>query len=307
MSETMLEERLTIDDLARRMERASNRSKPLVTVYQNVYADSVIKALDPAFVPVDGRSNANTEFRENGLFIRMFISGLYQSAEYTGIVSPKFNEKAMISGEAFLEFVESNPGYDVYFVNPFPHNIYYTFNVWDHAEICHPGITALADILFDEAGYDFRSVCDKRNDAKTALYSNFWVGNEPFWEGYMVFIMNIIDALERLPSGTRRLFFERDPDYPDPVPILPFILERCPSTFFSMFPEVRTKAYNFTREEIFQHLPRNEEALIVPAFADWVDNVDAVGLYEPNTREVFRAIAHLRKMVAESGSTWRGG
>ena len=40
--------------------------------------------------------------REIGLFLRMFHSGLYRCAALTGILSPKFNEKAKISGRAFL-------------------------------------------------------------------------------------------------------------------------------------------------------------------------------------------------------------
>ena len=113
-------------------------------IYQNYYADGQDATLDPDFVANDGRRNANTHYREVGLFVRMYHAGLHRSADYTGIVPPKFGEKTGKTGREFIDFIQSNPGYDAYFINPFPQNSYYTYNVWVHGDYCHPGLMALA-------------------------------------------------------------------------------------------------------------------------------------------------------------------
>src|SRR6266850_1163361 len=163
-----------------------------VLVFQNVYDDSVIPLLDPRFLPLDGRRNARTETREVGLFLRMFHSGLYRCAPLTGILSPKFNEKTRISGNEFLAFIEKNPGYNVYFANPFPQNCYYTYNVWYHGELAHPGFMALAEILFEGAGYDTKVMSEARDSPATLLYSSYWVGDQHFWNGYLVMITRLM-------------------------------------------------------------------------------------------------------------------
>ena len=78
------------------------------------------------------------------------------------------SEKTGKTGREFIDFIQANPGYDVYFINPFPQNAYYTYNVWVHGDYCHPGLMALAHRLFYLAGIPFNITGMGRNDAAHA-------------------------------------------------------------------------------------------------------------------------------------------
>lgn len=276
-----------------------------VAVFQNVYSDQVIDRLDASFLPVDGRRNVRTDSREAGLFLRMFHSGLYRCAPLTGIVSPKFAEKTRLRGSEFIEFVRHNPGYDVYFINPFPQNVYFTYNVWYQGELCHPGLAALAQMLFAWAGYDAQLVAGARDHAGTALYSSYWVGGRAFWEGYVAMLTRLLDGLDAMPPRLRERYLSRAPNYPDPVPILTFILERSFSAFLHLAPELRALAYPFARESVLRYAGYCDrfEQEIVSVFGDLVDEIDRRREYTEQDREVLFALTRLRAAAARLG--WR--
>jgi hypothetical protein len=269
-----------------------------VMIFQNYYEDGQDRLLDPAFVPRDGRRNANTHYREVALFARMYHSGLYRSASYTGILSPKFLEKTYLPGRDFIAFIRANPGYDVYFVNPYPCNAYYSFNVWEHGELCHEGIIFRASDLFDRAGIGFDPTSMGRNCHRTLLYSNYWVGNERFWHGFMDLNLRLLDIVERAPPRVRQRYFMQDPKYPDPVPLLPFIFERLFSTYLLMDPTIRGLHYPHTRNEIVRSAQgRGLEPRIVDAFIDLIDGIDRRGHYSAQDRQLFDALYRLRGAI----------
>jgi hypothetical protein len=280
---------LSMDDWLRALCRHSAD----IVVFQNVYSDAVVSSLDPDFLPVDGRGNARTEAREIGLFLRMFHTGLYRCAPLTGILSPKFNAKARITGAAFLQFIRRNPGYNVYFINPDPQCIYYSFNVWHHGEVCHRGLMALAEILFDRAGYDTRLISEPRDAHATALYCSYWVGDEQFWHGYLAMIIRLMQALQTLPERLSQRYFAFDPEYPDPVPMTPFIFERTFSAYLHSNSAIRGLAYPFTRADMLPY-SNNFEREVVIAFGDLVDEIDRRRQYTAVDRAVFDALARFR-------------
>jgi len=280
----------SIDDWLARL--ASSDADLLV--FQNVYDANVAKRLDPDFLPVDGRANARTETREIGLFLRMFHSGLYRCAPLTGILSPKFNEKTMVGGAEFLAFIRRNPGYNVYFINPYPQNAYYSYNVWSHAELCHPGLAGLAHLLFERAGYDTGMINDARDSHATLLYSSYWVGDATFWSGYIGLISRLMEALEELPERLLDRYFQLDPEYPDSVPLLPFIFERTFSTYLHMNPAIRALPYPFARADLLAYCSRFERELVL-GFGDVVDEIDRRREYNALDRQFFSG---LTRMVA---------
>ncbi len=276
-------------DWSRRLSRCSSD----IVIFQNVYSDTVVGWLDTSFLPVDGRRNSRTETREIGLFLRMFHEGLYRCAPLTGILSPKFTAKTRITGAAFLEFIRRNPGYNVYFINPFPQNVYYSFNVWHHGEVCHRGLMALAEILFDRAGYGTGLILQPRDAHATALYSSYWVGDEEFWSGYVSMVIRLMEALQTLPESLSRRYLLFDPEYPDPVSMTPFIFERSFSSYLHWNPEIRALAYPFTRAEMLPYC-NNFEREIMIAFGELVDEIDRRRQYTAADRAVFDSLARFR-------------
>ena len=98
-----------------------------ISIYQNYYQPSQLVRLDPAFLPHDGTDNPSPELKEIALFRRVQRMGLFERGdEIVGIVSHKFSRKTGIAGDAFKCFIRDNPGFDVYFINPFPQNAYFS-------------------------------------------------------------------------------------------------------------------------------------------------------------------------------------
>lgn len=270
-------------------------SRPSIRIWQNFYKDGQDAEIDPAFIPNDGRRNARTDYREVALFLRLYHAGRHLEADYTGIVSPKFGEKTRLAGARFLSFIEANPGHDVYFVNPFPQNAYYSFNVWSHGEHCHPGVTLLAQNLFDRAGFRVNIAGLGRNGPSTLLYSNYWAGNERFWDRFMDLNLRLLSTLEAMPARDRAPYFAQDAAYHDPVPVLPFIFERLFSTLLVADPSIRALGWRHSRAEVLRAASDStDEYRIVLAFKDMIDEIDRRGAYDARDRAVFRAAMQMK-------------
>lgn len=246
-------------------------------------------------MPNDGRRNARTDYREVALFLRMYHAERHKEAEYTAMMSPKFGSKTRLRGAQFISFMDANPGYDVYFINPFPQNAYYSFNVWSHGEHCHPGLTLLAQNLFDRAGFGFNIAGMGRNCPATLLYSNYWVGNELFWDRFMDLNLRLLSTLENMSERDRAPYFAQDADYADPVPVLPFVFERLFSTLLMMDSSIRALAWRHTRAEVLRAASDStEEYRIVLAFKEVIDEIDRRGVYDARDRAVFRSVMQLK-------------
>lgn len=125
-----------------------------IKIFQNFITDADKSGLDPAFAPYDWRHNPHPELREIAIFFDMFDKGRYREATYTGLFSKRFGEKTGAAGSQLIRFIEKNPGYDVYFMNPYHYFKMYSYNIWDHGELWHPGIIDLTQKLFIKANID---------------------------------------------------------------------------------------------------------------------------------------------------------
>jgi hypothetical protein len=263
-----------------------------IGVYQNYYHSSQVERLDPAFIGYDNLDNSAPELRETHLFRKLYGDGAYKRHTYCGMVSPKFGGKTKISGKIFIDFIESNPGFDVYFINPYPQNAYFSFNAWEQGEFYHPGISRLAQTLFNAAGNGWR-VDDLRSDKATLLYCNFWVGNEKFWHVYMQQIESMLSALDRMSAAERDEYFSsatvNSPvPYPRESPMIAFIMERVFSTLIAATADITACAYRHSRQQIQAACLHPMEWTIYDAFGRMIDRWDQEGRYDPDRRQMFR-------------------
>ena len=180
-----------------------------VSIYQIQYSDDVVGAFDPAFLKYDCRDNPESEKREVAHMLRFYDEGRWKHLGIThfGLVSPKFASKTGVSGESFVNWINANPGYDVYFINPFPQLSWWNFNVWTQGEFWHPGLTELGDALFSAAGYPIQIELLPRNTAASLSYSNYWVGSEGFWDIFMAFVRQLVAAVDDLSARDKKKAF----------------------------------------------------------------------------------------------------
>ena len=240
------------------------------------------------FIEYDCRDNPESQKREVAHMLNFYDEGIWKEsgASYFGLVSPKFTDKTGIGGKAFIEWIEANPGYDVYFINPFPQLAYWHYNVWESGEFWHPGLRDLADILFERFGLTIRVEDLPRNTASSLLYCNFWVGNEKFWRIYMDFVRKLIDIVDHLDAESYKKFFERAPHYA-PATYFPFIFERLFSIFLALHGEISCLPYPYGPDEILNKCENEMERFIIREWAGLIDVWDKSGRNDAEYRKVF--------------------
>jgi hypothetical protein len=267
------------------------------SVYQIMYSDKIVGTFDPAFIKYDCRHNPEPQKREIAHMLRFYDEGAWRKlgSEHFGLVSPKFSIKAGMKGKNFIDWVDANPGFDVYFVNPFPQLGYWHFNVWSNGEFWHPGLTDLANALFAAAGFSVRVENLPRNTASSLLYSNYWVGNEKFWKIYMAFVRKLASAVDDLDTFERRKLFELAPHYA-PATYFPFIFERLFSTFLVLNQEFTNLHYCYGRDEILNKCGKDMERFIIREWADMIDTWDASGRNDAEYRKIFSNLQGMLKI-----------
>lgn len=222
------------------------RSDAWPEVNQIYYARSQRSKLEPSFIPYFNKENLHPEWREYHVFRTEYNQGSCAHG-LTGFVSWKFGDKTGVSGTRFCEWIQTNPGYDVYFVNPFPHELRFK-SVWEQGDACHPGITSIAQSLFDRVRYQ-TDLASLVMDETTTAYSNFWVGTPVFWRKYMEFceplyhlIMYGVSEEER-----RRLFSRADRIIDSSY--VPFIFERLFSTLLTTQSDIASLRMPLEKDE----------------------------------------------------------
>ena len=273
--------------------------KVTASIYQIQYSDDVVGEFDHEFIKYDCRDFPESERREIAHMQRFYKEERWkkESSEYFGLVSPKFGSKCKLAGADFLNWINDNPGYDVYFINPFPQLQYLHFNVWDQGEYWHPGLLDLADNLFAVAGMD---VCTRqlpRNRSDTLLYSNYWVGNQRFWQEFMQFIGNLTCAVDELAEIDRKQLFEKAPHYAEAT-YFPFIFERMFSTFLILNKNLRCLAYPYEMDEIISRCNNDLEKVILLDWSKLMDEWSSHEKSEEDLRKIFSNVEHIQKLFS---------
>ena len=228
-------------------------------VHQIYFAASQRLKLERAFVPFFNRKNSHPEWREYHIFRTEYYRGTC-SQGITGFVSWKFRDKTGISGQQFGEWILANPGYDVYFVNPFPHELRFK-SVWEQGDAYHAGLTALTQSLFDRSGHQIDLQALAMDDTTTA-YCNFWVGTPGFWQKYMDFCEPLYDLIQhRVSAEERCLLFSRADKIIDSS-YVPFIFERLFSTLLKTQSDIRSLRIPLERDQLV--LPRERTTHLPP-------------------------------------------
>jgi len=213
-----------------------------IQIGQIYYDASQLPLLDPAFTPYDNTANENREFAEYHIFEKEYHAGKIADDALTGYVSWKFVDKTRLAGSRFMDFVAANPGYDVYFINPFPMQMKFFKSLWQQGEFFHPGITQLSEEILRLAGYEI-DLNSAVHDRKTALYCNYWVGTRQFWNRYMAFMQPIVEVLRSRLSPTQKEKLHSIADFGNDFSYIAFIIERLFTTLLQHDKNIRYLAY----------------------------------------------------------------
>lgn len=217
-----------------------------IRVHQIFYDPAQRSVLDPAFIPYDNTANPRPEWREYHVFRSAWLAGMCEGDDIVGFLSWKFTAKTGVTGRQFIEFISTNDGYDVYLVNPHRIEPRPFANIWQQAEVHHPGIIELAQGIFDAVGLNVDLV-HLEQPRDQVLFCNYWAGTRCFWKEYMDLAERVRrHVLTGLDPATRRLAWSRA-DREIDAPYVPFIMERLFSTLLAVRPGIRYRSWKAGR------------------------------------------------------------
>jgi hypothetical protein len=220
------------------------------------YLPEHFSSVGTRFEPWDNIENLNADLREFPIFERAFNSDLTKNLDFWGLVSPKFEKKAGITGSHFLSWIDAtqliNPC-DVYFINPVPIVEAIFPGTIQHGENCHPGLLGLlqrhipVDLQID--------LFTLYMDCNTFSLCNYFVGNRKFWAKYITFVNEFLTFVSHN-SEDEEIVYRKSANYgPNKsLPYYTFAIERLFSVFLNL--ELRKKDgirathYPYTREAL---------------------------------------------------------
>ena len=261
-----------------------------IKVFQSYYREKQKRTLDPSFTPYDVSWNPLPHLRETPLYFKLYEEGAHKKYDYTGIFSHKFSIKSKVSGEQFISFVNDNPGYDAYFINPYPQLSYLSYNIWEQGEYFHPGIKYHANQLLKSCGAKFSIDHESRDTNKTLLFANFWIGNKSFWEDYIPFLKELHNAALCNKNNKEKNPYLEETPHITPAPLYPFIFERIFSSYIKNQAGVRYLAYKHTDKEIMDSCNTPAERAIYKSINKVINSWDNDNTYTSERKSIFKAL-----------------
>ena len=204
-----------------------------IKIFQIHYRAQQTAMLDPAFVPYNNAGDLDPLLEFN-VFRKLWRGAETAGLDYWGALSWKFSQKSGLSGQALLETIEANPGYDAYFCNPHPETEALFHNLWFQGETSHPYFRRLVREVFIAAGLDETSI-DEFWPARLFASTNYFVARPAFWAEYIPFVEHVVaSARDNLSKAGRAMLMSSMADakgaHAD-ASYMPFIIERLFSTF----------------------------------------------------------------------------
>lgn len=207
--------------------RAGSLQSPL-RIFQIYFEAWQRELLDPNFAALDN-SKAKSDLYEFDVFTRLAMSDYVKGAELWGALSWRFTEKTGLSGQDLVKYIETHPGFDVYFCNPVPENEALFHNLWVQGETSHPQFLGLMQSLFKAVGLPMEELVSIQS-SEMASAANYFVATPKFWATYLPWVQTVLSlANKNLPAEVRDLMHSPladDRGLHGGATYVPFIIER---------------------------------------------------------------------------------
>ena len=210
--------------------------------YQSYYLEDQIKFLDSSFIPYNNLENSQPQLRELPMWRKLYNKHMSTDA-YWGLLSWRWSQKTTVPPVQFKQWILSNPGYDVYHLDPFAHLSNQFPNLWVQGDMWHPGMMNFAQKLFAKLGIN-TPISEYKYYPDEFGTCNYFVGNDKFWSSYMKFINTCLDYCESDSSMSSYLYNEGGQYNGLFVPNFSFVIERLFSMHNILNRHVKVKKYS---------------------------------------------------------------
>jgi len=207
-----------------------------IKVFQIYFKPELKVHCDPVFTPLDNTSNPRPELREWDVWDREYENIVKQDLDYWGFVSWKFKEKTELTGQQVFDFINANPGQDVYLFNPCIVNEACFANSWEQGDIHHPNISAIGNNFLKKIGYGDIDVKGMVLDRNTTVFANYIVGSREFWFKFMEFTRKLFSEADKDPEFKHQVFGQGLSNYAHDksLPNFTFLIERLIPTYLEL-------------------------------------------------------------------------
>jgi len=230
-----------------------------IKVFQIYFKPELKVHCDPAFTPLDNTSNPRPELREWDVWDREYANIVKQDLDYWGFVSWKFKEKTNLTGQQVFDFINANPGQDVYLFNPCVVNEACFANSWEQGDIHHPNISAIGNNFLKKIGYGDIDVKGMVLDRNTTVFANYIVGSREFWGKFMEFTRKLFSEADKDPEFKHQVFGQGLSNYAHDrsLPNFTFLIERLIPTYLEL-EGIKSVGYKHTPDTV----PMKYQAII---------------------------------------------
>jgi hypothetical protein len=221
------------------------------SIFQIYFKEELKEHLDPDFVPMDNTDNPHPELREWDKWNREHDNIKKQGLDYWGFVSWKFQEKTGLSGRQVLDFIEANPGRDVYLFNPCILNEAVFANSWEQGDMYHPNISDIGNNFLRKIGYKDVSVKETLLDRNKTVFANYIVGSSKFWENFMEFSRKLFSEADLDQKFKEDVFGAGKSNYAHDasLPNFTFLIERLIPTYLEL-ESIDSLGYTYTHDTV---------------------------------------------------------
>lgn len=224
-----------------------------IEIFQIYFKEELKQHCDPAFTPLSNVDNPNPHLREWDVWNRYHEERMSSDLEYWGYVSWKFRQKINLAGKDVLDWIDSNPGKDVYLLNPCIINEAVWINSWEQGDNHHPNISKIGNEFLIKCGYNNPDVKTLMIDRRSTVYANYVIGNRKWWEKFMDFSRRLFIEAEKDPVFSHYVFGEGLSNYAfdRSLPNFTFLIERLIPTFI-VLENFDSIAYEYSDENLLE-------------------------------------------------------
>jgi hypothetical protein len=196
-----------------------------IGIYQPFYKPALVERLDSGFIALNWLPNPAPAQRELALHHYIAVRKIYSKHRLTGVFSPKFFAKTNLSSQQVYDWIQDNPGHDIYLISGEPHLTYANYNAIERISIIQSSAfeTRLRS-LCGEIGFNLPDF-SLRQTAANSCYCNYWIASATFWENWFKDVVAPIAEMIRRHKETDSFLAYGIHAAPTPVYQLTFIYE----------------------------------------------------------------------------------
>ena len=203
-------------------------------IFQPYYDEKQLKTLDKEFTPFDNLENARPQLREYHIFKMAMENGTTDGLDAWGFFSTRWKAKTRIEPKQFTDWIEAEPGYDVYHINPSRVHEACTINVWEQGEWYHKGLMEGGQQVLYDLGYHV-DLANMPMSRREYCFCSYFVASKAFWRDYMHFLNDVYKYIHVASPEIKKLVAQNANYGKDrSLTNFPFLVERLFPTFLYM-------------------------------------------------------------------------